>query len=176
MTDHHPGSDDFAAHETAEADARVRGLQAARAVVALHVQYPTLPALELFDVVLEPHRGSNVEFDLQAADEGGFYALLTEAFAPVTAADRSAQVEYLDEDAEGREFFLLQACSLRFDLNGMKGREAWSAEFGARRVALDSSRSLRNEAEVGRKLWDEGYWPMTATSVANRLQSPTTAP
>jgi hypothetical protein len=176
MADHRPGSDDdFAADEKVEADARFQGSQAAKAVVALHVQYPALPALELFDVVLEPHRGSNVEFDLQAGDKGGFYELMIEAFAPLSADD-SAPGADLDEEAEGREILARQACSLRFDLNGMKGREAWAAEFGARRIALNRSRSLPREVENGRRFWDRGHWLRTGTSIADDFESSTSAP
>jgi hypothetical protein len=176
MTDHHPGSDDyFAAHEKAEAEARAHGSEVAKAVVALHAQYPALPALELFDQVLESHRGTNVEFDLQAGDEGGFSALMIEAFAPLSAEDSAPGVD-LGEEAEGREILARQACSLRFDLNGMKGREAWAAEFGARRIALNRSRNLLREVENGRRLWDRGHWLRTGTSIADDFESSTSAP
>ncbi len=157
-----------------DSEARAQGAQVAKAIVALRAQFPALPALELFNVALESHRGTNVEFDLHAADEGGFSALMIEAFAPLSA-ESSAPGANLDEEAEGKEILARQACFLRFDLNGMKGREAWAAEFGARRIALNRSRNLPGEVENGRRLWDKGHWLRTGTSIADHFESPTSS-
>jgi hypothetical protein len=145
-----------------------------REALALRASHPHVPALEVFDVVMEGRRGSEVELpDMEVTPPGPrFAALLVDAFMPysqeelrILAGDIDSDVDDFHEADEMRPGFAAQRFFLRYELNGYQQREAWAQSFADATVARHPSTVHADAYVLGLRLWPDN-WNIEASSVA----------
>lgn len=151
------------------------GDQLVEDVLKLREAYPALPPLELFDQAMEGWRGARVDFAYRPEQDrwATFGGLAIDALLPYTAAER-ARMDDEDpqvasdfyEGDEHRPLHAIQRLELRYELNGLQGREAWAAAYAARVRELTPNAVAREVQALGRALWDAGSWQMSARACA----------
>lgn len=151
------------------ATAAERGSLIVDEVTRLRASSPALPLLELFDQVMEGRTGAEVEFEYRPEQVRwvAFGELLVNALCPYTVEERRVmehgtpdEVNHFFQDDEHRPLHAISLFELRYELNGVQGRDAWAADFTARVLELRPSADQREVHALGRTLWSDGHWQM----------------
>ena len=150
-----------------------------REALALRSSHPDVPALEVFDLIMEGRRGGEIElpdFD-ETPQSQRFASLLVDAFVPYSDEerrilagedDRYDDISDIREAEELRPSIAARRFTRRYELNGCHGREVWAQTFAATTVDIDPSTTHANAYALGLKLWEQDDWWGASASVAAR--------